>query len=224
MTGAAAARVAVSRSALTVNARRAAGAGSIADLRRDACGHGVAVVAETLAAAGVTAAVADEPDRGIVEAAGIAVTDAAPTVDPRLLFGLPGADGEPVLRLSASVLSVKQLRAGEGVSYNYTYVATRDTRIALVSGGFGQGVVRGLGNRVTVEIGGARQLIVGRVAMDVCVVDVGDAPVARFDEVVYFGGTGPARHGLADWERATGLRGTELVCALGLRLAREVVA
>ncbi|MDQ1129414.1 alanine racemase C-terminal domain-containing protein [Microbacterium sp. SORGH_AS_0888] len=224
MTSPTAARVAVSRGALAANARRVAAHGGIADLRRDAYGHGAGVVASALFDAGVRSVVADERDREAVARAGLAVTDVSPTIDPRALFGLPGSAGEPALRLSASVLSVKRLRAGEGVSYNYTHIAPRDTRIALVSGGFGQGVVRALGNRVSVEIGGAVHPIVGRVAMDVCVVDVGAAPVARFDEVVYFGGAGPARHALAEWERATGLRGTELVGALGLRLAREVVA
>ena len=60
--------------------------------------------------------------------------------------------------------------------------------------------------------------------MDVCVVDIGDADVARSDEVIYFGGEGPAGPALATWEAASGLTAAELVCALGLRLPREVVA
>ena len=122
------------------------------------------------------------------------------------------------------MLSIKALRAGEGVSYNYTHIAPRDTRIALVSGGFGQGVARSLGNQVSVEVRGALYPIVGRVAMDVCVVDIGDADIARGDEVIYFGGDGPAGPALATWGAASGLTAAELVCALGLRLPREVVA
>ncbi|MFT4211373.1 MAG: alanine racemase C-terminal domain-containing protein, partial [Microbacterium sp.] len=167
-------------------------------------------------------AVVDDP--ALLAGTGLTAADAAPDAAPRDLFGLPGSGGEPVMRLAGSVLSLKPLRAGEGVSYNATHVAARDTRIALVSGGFGQGVARSLGNRVQVEIGGRRHPIVGRVAMDVCVVDVAAAPIAADDEVVYFGGTGPARDALAEWEAASGLRGTELVCALGLRLPRELDA
>ncbi|HCU79223.1 MAG TPA: alanine racemase, partial [Microbacterium sp.] len=63
-----------------------------------------------------------------------------------------------------------------------------------------------------------------RVAMDVCVVDIGDADIARGDEVIYFGGDGPAGPALATWGAASGLTAAELVCALGLRLPREVVA
>lgn len=223
-------RVAISRGALVANARPA-GPDVIADLRRDAYGHGVAIVAQALAEAGVRAAVVDDAGRAALAAAGLQATDAAPTLDSRTLYGLPGGGGAPAMRLSGSVLSTKRLLAGEGVSYNATHIAEADTRIALVSGGFGQGVVRALGNRVWVELGGERHPIVGRVAMDVCVVDIGDADAAPGDDVVYFGGTGPLRDGLAAWEQATGLTGAELVCALGVRagtpglwLSREVVA
>lgn len=223
-------RVAISRGALVANARPA-DPDVIADLRRDAYGHGVAIVAQALAEAGVRAAVVDDAGRAALAAAGLQATDAAPTLDSRTLYGLPGGGGAPAMRLSGSVLSTKRLLAGEGVSYNATHIAEADTRIALVSGGFGQGVVRALGNRVWVELGGERHPIVGRVAMDVCVVDIGDADAAPGDDVVYFGGTGPLRDGLAAWEQATGLTGAELVCALGVRagtpglwLSRQVVA
>lgn len=218
-------RAMLSAGALRANAAEAvrrAGEGAVADLRRDAWGHGVAFVAGALAAAGGRMAVADARDAAAVAAAGLTVTDAAPTLDGRLLLGLPGGDGDPVMRLTSRVSSLKPLRTGEGVSYGYTHRATADTRIALVAGGYGQGVVRALGNRASVEVGGLMRQVVGRVAMDACVVDVGDAPVAPGDEVILFGGTGPARGALAEWVAATGLLAAELVCAIGLRVAAEV--
>lgn len=217
-------RAQISREALTANAIGRAGPDAVADLRRDAFGHGAALVAAALADAGVTRAIADPTDRDVVTAAGVDVVDAAPTLDPRDLFGLPGGGGAPAMRLVGSVLTVKPLRAGEGVSYGSTHIAPADTTVALVTGGYGQGVVRALGNRAHVEIAGNPHPIVGRVAMDVCMVDVGYAPVQVDDEVVFFGGTGPAASALAEWEAATGMRATELVCALGLRLRREEVA
>jgi len=211
----------ISRPALIDNARRTLrlDPDGVADLRRDALGHGVDVVASAFASAGGRRVRIDPEAADAVAAAGLTAVDETPSLDTRTLYGLPGGDGAPALRLTGSVLSSKRLLAGEGVSYNYTHIAVADTRIALVSGGFGQGVLRGLGNRVSVEIGGVRHPIVGRVAMDVCVVDVGDAPVRPGDEVVYFGGHGPAREALGEWERATGLTGAEIVCALGLRTA-----
>jgi alanine racemase len=218
-------RAILSAGALGANAAEAvrrAGEGAVADLRRDAWGYGADVVAEALARAGARAARADEQDADAVRAAGLTVTDAAPTLDGRLLLGLPGGDGDPAMRLTSRVLSLKRLRAGEGVSYGYTHRAAADTRIALVAGGYGQGIVRALGNRASVEVGGLLRPIVGRVAMDVCVVDVGDAPIAPGDEVILFGGIGPAHGALAEWEAATGLLGAELVCAIAQRVAIEV--
>ncbi len=226
-------RVRLSRSALVAGvgqAIEAGGAHAVADLRRDAYGHGVLFVAETLAQVGIRAAVLDPESVEVAQGVGIAAAPDAPTLNPGAIFGFPEADSEagdkprPVMSLVGSVLSIKALRAGEGVSYNYTHIASQDTRIALVSGGFGQGVARSLGNHASVEIRGALYPVVGRVAMDVCVVDIGGADLARGDEVIYFGGEGPAGPALTTWEAASGLTAAELVCALGLRLPREVVA
>ncbi len=142
---------------------------------------------------------------------------------PEAVYGL--SDGfTPVLRLSGFVLSLKPLRAGEGVSYGYTHRAPRDTIVALVTGGYAQGVVRALGNAATVRIAGERHPIVGRVAMDVCVVDVGAAPVAPGDEVVFFGDPSRGEPSLNEWTAASGMTASELVTAVGLRNVREYVA
>ncbi|WP_240606790.1 alanine racemase C-terminal domain-containing protein [Microbacterium sp. Gd 4-13] len=182
-------------------------------LRSDAWGHGTDVVVDVLSEAGFTPA--DPADA------------AAPDpVDPVALFGLPGAPAAstPALRFSGAVLATKNLRAGEGVSYGYLYRAAADTRIALVTGGYGQGVVRSLGGSVAVTIGGHRRPIVGRVAMDVCVVEIADAAIQRGDEAVFFGDPARDEPSLGEWCAATGLSGGELVTAAGLHAARRVIA
>lgn len=192
----------------------------MADLRRDPFGHGVAVVATALATAGGRAVRTDDA----ASAAELQGSSGAPTLDTALLYGFPGAGGAPVMRLSGTVLSTKRLLAGEGVSYGYAHRAARDTRVALVSGGYGQGVVLAAGNRVFVEVGERRCPIIGRVAMDVCVVEIGDAPVGPGDEVVFFGGDGLARDALRQWRDASGLSFAEIICAAGLRAHREDAA
>lgn len=186
---------------------------AVVDLRRDAWGHGVTRVAGVLADAGVRAARVDDTARAEATAAGLTATDAAPDIDGEHLFG--GVDA-PVLRASSRIVSVKRLLAGEGVSYGYTHRAPVDTTVALVAGGYGQGVVRALGNRIDVEIAGRLHRVVGRIAMDVCVVDVGDSGARPGDEVVLFGGDGAARGALSTWSEATRLSAAELVCAVGL--------
>jgi alanine racemase len=213
----------VSRSALVSNARLLSHRpDAVADLRRDAWGHGIEVVAGAVAEAGIRAVAADRRDEPAVAAAGLELWSGAPE-GGETLYGLPGSGGVPAMSLVTSVLSTKRLLAGEGVSYGYTHRAVVDTRVALVSGGYAEGVVRALGNRAGVELAGAVRPIIGRVAMDVCVLDIGDAAAEPGDEGVFFG-SGLVRGALADWAAATALTPAELVCAVGLRVEREVVA
>lgn len=218
----------ISRSALTRAAVVAVAAGGeVADLRRDAWGHGVLPVAHAVTLAGVRAVLVDSVSQAdALRLEGIdAVVDGPADIDSRLLYGLPDADGKldtaPVLRLTGRVMSTKQLRAGDAVSYGYTHRAPTDTRVALVTGGYAQGIVRSLGNRALVELDGIARPIIGRVAMDVCVIDLDGSDAAVGDEVTYFGGSGPAASALAQWRRWTGLTVAELVAVAGSHAVRE---
>lgn len=130
----------------------------------------------------------------------------------------------PAISLIGHVLGVKPLLRGEGVSYGYIHRAAADTHVALVTGGYAQGIVRSLGSALTVSIGGVRRPIVGRVAMDVCVVDIGDLSVAPGSEVVYLGDPSRDEPGIAEWCALTGLSAEELLLPITARSHREVVA
>ncbi|MFJ2552761.1 alanine racemase [Microbacterium sp. NPDC087591] len=218
----------ISRSALAAAADSAVQrGGSVADLRRDAWGHGVLAVAHAVTAAGAS--------RVLVDSAGeiaaltlegiVGTTEAVADIDPVLLYGLPaGGDAvplRPVMRLAGRVLSTKRLRAGDAVSYGYTHRAPVDTNVALVTGGYAQGIVRALGNRAHVEIDGELRPIIGRVAMDVCVVDLEGADASVGAEVTFFGGEGPAAHNLSHWAEVTGLSVAELIAVAGAHAVRE---
>lgn len=221
-------RSVISRSALEDGAAAAVATGGagVADLRRDAWGHGLLEVARVVTAAGARAVrVDDADDVALLRAEAIDATcTEAPELDPRLLYGLPDATGalpgRPVMRVAGRVLSTKDIAAGGGVSYGYIHRAPEDSRLALVTGGYAQGVVRALGSRAAVEIDGVVHPIVGRIAMDVCVVDIGEADVAVGAEVTYFGGSGPMSAGVADWARITGMGVDELVAVVGQRTER----
>lgn len=218
----------ISRSALTAAAAEAVSQGGrIADLRRDAWGHGVVGVAQAVVAAGAAAVLVDsDAEVETLALEGIeAVTRGDADIDTGLLYGLPNADGvlrtRPVMRLVGRVLSTKALKAGDAVSYGYTHRAPVDTTAALITGGYAQGIVRALGNRADVDVDGALRPIIGRVAMDVCVIDAADSAVEPGDEVTYFGGTGPARSNLARWTEVTGLTGGELIAVAGAHAERR---
>ncbi|MGC5223144.1 alanine racemase C-terminal domain-containing protein [Micromonospora sp. DT81.3] len=218
--------VRLSRSALERNLRRVLSGvdAGVIDVRADAWGHGARFVARSAVEAGAAAVLAD-PWAALALADvvdGRRVLASGPTLDPNAVFGLSDTTA-PVMSAHGWVVSLKALRKGEGVSYGYTHRAARDTTVALVTGGYAQGIVRALGNVASVAIAGRRHPIVGRVAMDVCVVDVGDSGVARGDEVAFFGDPATGAPAIGEWVAGTGMSAGELAAAVGMHAAREYV-
>ena len=132
----------------------------------------------------------------------------------------------PVMTLTSRVLNVKDVPAGHGASYGLTYRCERDTRFALVAGGYGAGLPRIAGNRGEVAIGGRRYPIVGRIAMDQMILDIGPAgdggQVAIGDEVIIIGDgtTGPSAEEWADWCETINY---EIVTCISARVDRIAV-
>jgi len=138
-------------------------------------------------------------------------------IDP---FGFDGrAEGlEPALSLGSYVAEVKPCRRGESVGYGRRFVAERDTNIAIVPVGYGDGWRRALGNVGTIAIDGNAFAMVGTVSMDSFAVDVGE----RGRELIgapaeLIGGHGPTAEELAKWLDTIGY---EITCALTPRVAR----
>lgn len=97
----------------------------------------------------------------------------------------------PVLSLKSRIARLRRLAAGESVSYGRTWTASSATMAALIMCGYGEGLRRGLSNCGQVLVRGRRALIIGRVAMDMSIIDVTDIPgVALDDEVVIIGRQG----------------------------------
>lgn len=108
------------------------------------------------------------------------------------------------MTLQAEILQCKRVPAGSGVSYGHTYVAAEDTTLALVDIGYGHGLPRKAGNRARVSVRGVLCPIVGRVAMDACVVDIGDVPALPGEHVTVFGAPASGALSLADWAATVG--------------------
>jgi alanine racemase len=149
-------------------------------------------------------------------------------LDRFTLDGLPwhvsGPALEPVLAWKTRVTSLRILHAGETAGYDRTFVACRQTRLALLPAGYADGFNRLLSNRGHVLIHGLQAPIAGRVSMDQTMVDVTDIPAAAIgDEVVLLGSQGS--HSLSAWDLAdlTGTIPWEVLCAIGTRVARLMV-
>ncbi|HXH83658.1 MAG TPA: alanine racemase [Candidatus Tectomicrobia bacterium] len=110
----------------------------------------------------------------------------------------PGiANGLPLRRalsLKSRVARVLEVKAGETVGYGRTWEAARRSRIALVMCGYADGLRRALSNRAELLVRGRRAPVAGRIAMDMCMLDVTDVPgCAAGDEVVIIGEQGGER-------------------------------
>jgi alanine racemase len=93
---------------------------------------------------------------------------------------------KPVMSAVAKVANLKSVPAGQGVSYGYSYKTDKPTKLALVPFGYAEGMPR-ISQGARVKIGQEFFPVVGRIAMDQFVVDVGDSEISIGDEVVIFG-------------------------------------
>lgn len=127
----------------------------------------------------------------------------------------------PAMRVTAAVLRTVPVRAGEGVSYGYTWRATRDTRLAVIGLGYADGFDRDFGNRVSVRIADRTFPVVGRVAMNAMHVDIGDADVRVGDEAVLWGDPANGDPAVEDWAAAIGTINYEVVARIGRSVERR---
>ncbi|WP_447986899.1 alanine racemase [Nitrospira sp. Nam74] len=130
-------------------------------------------------------------------------------------------DLRPILSLVTRVVQVRAIAPGESVSYNRVFTACRPSRIAVLRIGYADGYSRLLSDRGAVLIRGRRAPIVGRICMDMTMVDVTDIPnVVAGDEAVLIGQQAGLRitaaH-LAAWSQTIPY---EVLCAIGPRVRR----
>lgn len=125
----------------------------------------------------------------------------------------------PAMQFSARVVGLKRVPAGSGVSYGYLHRTLAPTTLALVPLGYADGVPRAAID-APVRIGDVTHRVVGRIAMDQVVVDVGDAPVALGDRAVLWGDPAAGEPGVDDWADAASTIAYELVTRLGRRVHR----
>jgi alanine racemase len=129
----------------------------------------------------------------------------------------------PVMTLKCAVARVHSLKAGDGVSYGHTWIADRDTTVALLPIGYADGVYRSLGGRMGVLINGRRRPSVGRVCMDQFVVDLGPGPadVTEGDEAILFGPGDRGEPTAQDWAELLGTINYEVVTSPRGRVTRS---
>ncbi len=128
---------------------------------------------------------------------------------------------EPVFSFHARVGLVKRVPRGTGISYNRTYVTTRETTIAVVTAGYGDGIPISCSNRAQLLIRGRRCPVLGRVTMDQTIVDVTDAPeVTVGDQATFVGRQGEAEIAVTEFAKWAETIPYEILCSVTKRVPR----
>ena len=148
---------------------------------------------------------------------GIATYGHAPSEDAEGILDL-----RPLMTVRTTVAQLREIPAGTSISYGRTYTAERDMRVAVLPIGYADGLLRGLSGKVSFRIRGKMARSVGRICMDMCMVDVSEIPEIRVgDEAALFGydtdGT------LLPCERIAQQAGTisyEILCGISKRIPR----
>jgi len=99
---------------------------------------------------------------------------------------------KPVMSLYSRLIAIKNIQVGEAVGYSGTWVSKHNTRLGVVSIGYGDGYPRQAKNGTPVLINGERVPLVGRVSMDMITVDLGKQSNARVGDTVTLWGKGLA--------------------------------
>ena len=128
---------------------------------------------------------------------------------------------KPVMSLRTRIINIRSIPEGAGVGYNETFLAKRPSRIAVLAGGYGDGIHRSLGNRGSVLVRGSLAPIVGIISMDVTMIDVTDVTdTAIGDVVTVYGSDGRHIRPANVIARSIGTVTSDLLCAVSQRVPR----
>ena len=147
---------------------------------------------------------------------GIAMYGLSPDVNT--LGSSQNLELEPAMTLKAEIHLVKRVPAGSPVGYGGTQTTLRDTKLAIITIGYADGIPRNASSAGGVFVAGRKAAIIGRVSMDQFVVDLGADSNAVAGEIVeVFGANG---YSIDDWAAASGTINYEIVTRIAARVPR----
>lgn len=129
-----------------------------------------------------------------------------------VLYGLGGYEGlKQALELKSIISYIKIIKAGEYVGYSRAFKATKDTKVATIPIGYGDGYLRANTGKNVVYINNKKANILGNVCMDQMMVDISDIDCDLYDEVLIYGD-------LEEIAKNIGTISYELICTLNARV------
>lgn len=131
---------------------------------------------------------------------------------------------KPVMTLKTNIVHIKNLPAGEYISYGRKFKTTRESVIATLPVGYADGYTRLLFEKAKVIINGSFVPVVGRICMDQCMVDVTDLKDVKLgDEVILMGEQGELKFNADDIAKLMGTINYEVTCMISKRVPRVYV-
>jgi alanine racemase len=127
----------------------------------------------------------------------------------------------PVMSLHSRIMLLKWVPEGETVGYGCTFEASRKTLVATIPIGYDDGYPRGLSNRGHVIIRGVFATVIGRISMDLTLVDVTNVPDVKLNDEVVLLGESAGRSVTAEYlAKTAGTLSYEVTCGIGNRVPR----
>ena len=147
---------------------------------------------------------------------GIATYGVLPSADLRGMIDL-----KPVMQLRSTIFQIRDFEPNITVSYGRTYCTEQPERIAVVGIGYADGLSRSFSNNISFLLHGKRVPQVGRICMDMCMVDVSRVPEAKVGDVVtVFGEDGGDCIEVDSLASRLGTIPYELLCGINKRIPR----
>ncbi|NOX20258.1 MAG: alanine racemase [Nitrospirae bacterium] len=136
-----------------------------------------------------------------------------------ILYGVnpfSSAKFRPVMTVKARILSIRKLKKGTSISYGRTFITSRDTKVGVLAIGYADGLLRSTSNRAYFLVKGERAPVVGRVCMDLTIVDLTEIKgVKEGDEVVILGAQGDGDITSTELAESAGTIPYEILTSLG---------
>lgn len=129
--------------------------------------------------------------------------------------GWPFANAQPVVTLDIPVIQIREVAVGETVGYSNAWTAQVPSKVATLSAGYADGLIRAMGEKAMVHADGVAVPVIGRVSMDLITIDV--TGLSQMPETVQLIG---AHQTVDDVAEFAGTIGYEILTGLGARYAR----
>jgi len=131
---------------------------------------------------------------------------------------------KPVMSLKGRITNIHTMEKNEGVSYGWSYIANKNTRVATIPIGYADGVSRNLSNKIEAGLNGKKIKQIGRVTMDQMMFDITDVEGAKTGDIITLLGDDEGNYYSIDtWAKILNTINYELTCRLKVRLPKIYV-